>query len=480
MIELRDYQTDLIARVRQSLAAHRAVICQAPTGAGKTALAVYMMGAAQRRGIGSMFVVHRNELVEQTSAALWEQNLQHGLIQSGRSISRMPAQVASVQTLVRRTHKYEPPGLVIVDEAHRAAADTYRRVLDAYPSAKVVGLTATPQRTDGRGLDHLFTDMQCGPSVRWLIDEGYLSDYRIFGPDPRGAAVDLSGVRTRAGDWAKDDLEAAMDRPSITGDAVAHYKRHAMGKRAIGFCVTVNHSRHTCAAFNAAGIPAEHMDGGTPKTERQAILDRFRRGVTWVLFNVELAVEGLDVPAAEALIMLRPTQSVIVHLQAIGRVMRAAPGKPHAIILDHVGNCLRPGLGLPDDDREWSLAGREKRKRGEVEPTTPVTVCKSCFAIFRPAPVCPHCGTPTGVKQRELEQVDGDLHELDPERIRLERKREQRTARGLPDLVALGVRRGYRNPAYWAAITHAARQGRKPTGDEIIEARRAAMEARRA
>lgn len=477
-MQLRDYQLDLMGRVRQTLTRHQRVICQAPTGAGKTALAVYMMGRAAERGIGSHFVVHRGELMEQTSAALWEQGLQHGLIQSGRTLSRMPAQVASVQTLVRRLDRYEPPGLIIIDEAHRAAAATYQRVIEAYPHAKVVGLTATPQRTDGRGLDNLFGAIECGPPVRWLIDHGYLSDYRIFGPQG-GAAIQMEGVRTRGGDYAKDDLAAAIDRPTITGDAVAQYKRHAAGKRAIAFCVTRAHSEHTAAAFRAAGVPAEHMDGETSRTERQAILGRLRSGKTLVLCNVELAVEGLDVPAVEALVMLRPTKSVIVHLQAIGRVMRPAPGKSHAIILDHVGNCLRPGLGLPDDEREWTLEGREKNARkNPAEPTMTVTTCKNCFAIFRPAPSCPSCGAPTGVKQREIEHVEGELVELDRDLIRREQKREQAKARDLNELIALGVRRQMRNPGAWAANVYCARQKRKPTPKEYAEASRIAREIR--
>ena len=461
--------------MRESLRTNRAVICQAPTGAGKTALAVYMMARAAERGLSTMFCVHRRELIDQTSRALWEQNLQHGLIMPGRTRSQYPAQIASIQTLVRRLDQYPAPGLIIIDEAHRSAAATYQRILSAYPNAHVVGLTATPQRTDGRGLVEAgYTDIVEGPSVAWLIAHGWLSDYVVYAPQSQ--AVDLSGVHTSMGDYVRGELETAVDKPTITGDAIREYQRYAAGRRAIVFCVSRKHSRHVYEQFRAAGIAAEHVDGDTPAADRRGALDRFRRGETLVLCGVDLFIEGLDIPAVECAILLRPTKSMIVHLQSIGRVLRPMPSKDRAIILDHVGNTLRHELGLPDQPREWTLEGRKRRrKKSDDEAALSVRQCPSCFAVHRMAATCPHCGH-VYAGGREIQQREGELVEIDRARVVRERKREQGQARTIEDLAVLGVRRGMRKPGAWAAITAAARAGRKPTPDEF---RRAHAEVRR-
>lgn len=474
-LKLRDYQLDLMSRVRDMLRRHRAVICQSATGSGKTALAVYMMARAQERGLRSMFCVHRRELIDQTSHALWNQTLQHGLIMPGRSKSPMLAQVASIQTLVRRLDQYPAPDLIVIDEAHRAAAPTYQRIMAAWPGARVVGLTATPRRTDGRGLREAgFTSIVCGPPTSWLIEEGWLSDYVVYAPGQ--PAVDLSGVHTSMGDYVRDELAAAVDKPTITGDAIREYQRHAAGRRAIVFCVSRKHSRHVCEQFRASGISAEHVDGDTPDADRRDRLDRFRRGETLVLCGVDLFIEGLDIPQVEASILLRPTKSLIVHLQSIGRVLRPSDGKDRAIILDHVANTLRPELGLPDDPRDWTLDGRtSRRKKSESEVGLSVRQCPRCFAVHRLAAACPHCGH-VYEGGREIEQRDGELVEISRARVVRERKREQGRARTIEDLAALGVRRGMRKPAAWAAITAAAREQRKPTPDEF---RRANDEVRR-
>jgi len=472
-MDLRDYQWDLLARMRAALKVHRRVICQAPTGAGKTALAVYMMSRAKEQGLSSMFIVHRHELLQQTSRALWEQRLEHGLIASRRRYSRLPSQVASVQTLVRRLDRYPEPGLIIIDEAHRAAAATYRKVLDAYPNAHVVGLTATPERTDGAGLDDLFGGLVQGPPVSWLIEQGWLADYKAYAP----GTADLTGVHTRAGDYVRDEVEAAVDKPSITGDAVAHYKRLAAGKRAIAFCVSRKHAAHVTARFQSDCVPAECVTGLTDDRNRREALERFREGRTLVLVGVELFIEGLDVPDAEAAILLRPTQSTIVHRQSLGRVMRPAPGKPHAIILDHVGNLTRPGLGLPDEPREWSLAGSKKRRKQD-EAEVSIRQCPRCFHVHRPKPICPSCGHVYESQPRELEERDGELVELDAEAIKRERKQAQGRAKGIEDLVRLGVQRNMRDPGGWAAHVAAARQGRKATHADKHAAREKAKEMR--
>lgn len=475
-MQLREYQVKAIDDTRNALRQHDSVLLTAPTGAGKTALTVNMMGTAASRGKSSMFLVHRQELLDQTSRALWEQKLEHGMIASGKGMSRLPVQVASVQTLVRRLDKVQAPDLVVIDEAHRAAASTYTKIIEAFkeinPSMKVVGLTASPQRTDGKGLNDLFQDLVHGPSVRWLIDNGYLADYELLAPPSQ---ADLSKLHTRMGDYAVDEVEAAVDKPAIIGDAVDHYRNIAMGKRCAVFCVSRKHSRHVCEQYNAAGIPAEHVDGETPTAERKASVARFVKGETLVLCSVELFIEGFDCPGIEVVQMLRPTQSVVVYLQAIGRALRPAPGKAKAIILDHVNNWERHGL--PDDDRDWALEGKKKDKLKVSEnlPSLGITQCPApCFTIFKKdTGACPKCGK--GVEaggRKELEVMDGELEKVDTATLRKQRKQEQGQARSLRDLIQLGIRRGMNKPSAWACITMAARSGKKPSAEMFAEAKK--------
>lgn len=475
-MKLRPYQERLIDETREKLRRHKSVLMQAPTGAGKTAITVYMMGRAADSGKRSVFCVHQNELLSQTSKALWRQKLEHGMIAAGKRLSRLPAQVASVQTWVRRTDQYPEPDLIIIDECHRSASTTYQKILEAYPNAKVIGLTATPQRTDGKGLDDTYTALVQGPSIRQLIDAGYLSDYEIFAPP---STVDLSSVKTRMGDYDKRELEQTMDKPTITGDAVATYKKHARGKRCVVMCVSIRHAEHVMGSYRAAGVSAEMIEGSMTNKERELVLDRFRSGETLVICNVQLLIEGVDIPSIEVVQWLRPTQSLIIWMQGNGRGLRPSEGKERLLILDQVGNWSKHGL--PDEDREWSLEGRKKRKRKtDDEPDVNVQQCKHCFHIFRPGPSkCPSCGKPVEVrKQAEIQVVDGELEKIDLEAERKARKMEQGASRDLRDLVELGVRRGMKNPSGWAVHVYCARSGRKPGPGDYQQAKKLLAEVR--
>jgi superfamily II DNA or RNA helicase len=429
-----------------------------------------MMARASERGMSSFFIVHQNELLSQTAKALWKQKLEHGMIASGKRVSKLPAQVASVQTLVRRTDRYDPPALIIIDEAHRAAASTYLRILEAYPNALVIGLTATPQRTDGKGLGDIFQHIVQGPSIRQLIDAGYLCDYEILAPPSQ---VDTSNIKTQLGDYNKAQLQAEVDKPTITGDAVSHYIKHATGKRCVVMCVSLKHADHVAEQYRNNGVAAEVIDGRKTDPEREAILKRFETGQTKLLCNVQLMIEGVDIPAIQVVQWLRPTQSLIVWMQGNGRGLRPAQGKDRLLILDHVGNWTRHGL--PDEDREWSLESTKRKKRKtDEEPDVLIQQCKECFHVLKPGvDACPRCGAPVVRKVRaEIQVVDAELERIDIEAERKQKRRETGMARTLEELIKLGVRRGLNKPAAWAAITIAAREGRKPTREEFSEARR--------
>lgn len=464
---LRPYQESVIDDTREALRRHHSVLMQGPTGMGKTAITVFMMGRAAAQGKRAYFLVHQNELLSQTSKALWRQQLEHGMIASGRARSTLPAQVASVQTLVRRMDQYKEPDLLIIDEAHRAAAKTYQTIIERWPNARVIGLTATPQRTDGKPLDVMFDTLVLGPTIRELMDAGYLCDYEIYAP-PIG--IDVSTVKRKMGDFDSKELEAVVDKKSITGSAVGHYKTHASGKRCVVMCVSIKHAEHVAEQYQAAGVSSGVIEGTMTGQQRDKMLADFAAGRLMVICNVQLLVEGVDIPAIEVVQWLRPTQSLVVWMQGNGRGLRPADNKTGLIIFDHVGNCLRHGL--PDDDREWSLEGKEKGKKKAAADEVKIKQCGSCYAVFRPGPqTCPHCGAPVAGQQRELEVVDGELQKVDKLAIRKEQKREQGAARTLAELVALGMRRGMAKADAWAAITLAARQGRKATTAEYEQAR---------
>ena len=453
MIQLRDYQAKAIDEARDAFRTNRAVLFQLPTGGGKTVTASTVVhGAAQKRN-RVWWLTHRRELAGQASRTFHDLGIPHGLIQAGNvSDANALVQVASIQTIARRLSALPEPALIVFDEAHHIGAAQWDTVFNHYPRAKILGLTATPWRLDGQGLGRWFGHMIEGPTVRHLIDQGSLCDFRLFAP----SIPDLSGVATLAGDYKSGALAKAMDRPAIVGDAIGHYRHLCAGKRAVVFAAGVSNSQNIVAQFNAAGIPAEHVDGSMQSGERDAIVERFRRGETLILSNADLFGEGFDVPAIEAVILLRPTKSLSLYLQQVGRALRPMPGKSEAIILDHAGNSLRHGL--PDDLREWSLEDREKRaKRDALD--VPVKQCEECFFVYRPAPKCPQCGHAPAVQVRELEQIEGTLQEVT--RVEPRAKfREQGRANSLDDLIRLGRERGYKNPQFWAQKVWSSRQAR--------------------
>jgi len=420
---------------------------------GKTVCFSAITAGAVACGRRVLILVHRRELLHQASRKLSDIGLDHGLIAAGIAQSSQPVQVASVQTLVRRLSRIDwQPSLIIIDEAHHASAGSWDRVLRHWPDAFRLGVTATPCRLDGRGLASAFDQLVLGPSVADLISAGFLSPARIYAPP---VVADLTGLRRRAGDYAVDQAATAMDRPTVTGDAIGHYQRLAQGQRAIAFCCSIDHASHVAASFNAAGIPAATLLGNTP--DRDAVVAAFDAGSVQVLVTVDVVSEGFDIPAASCAILLRPTQSLGLYLQQVGRVLRPAPGKQAAVILDHVGNVHRHGF--PDDHREWTLAEGARRATGTAAPS--VRTCPECFAAFKPAPICPVCGAECApIKSRKIQQLAGELTELRRETIRQridERtasKRQQRAARTLPQLLALAKERGY-SPGWAYRIHHA-------------------------
>jgi len=438
---LRSYQELAIAQVRGAFAQHSKVLLVMPTGSGKTVVFSEICRLANEKGNSVLILVHRRELLKQASDKLSKAGVEHGIIAAGFDSSDHPVQVASVQTLARRLQTVSiDPALLVIDEAHHAVAGSWDKIIGHFADAKIIGVTATPARLDGRGLGTHFSTLVSGPSVAQLTKLGFLSQHRVFAPP---VIADLSNVRTRAGDYASDQLSAAMDRPTVTGDAVSHYRQLADGLPAIAFCCSIAHATSVCASFNAAGYRAKLVTGNMPMEERDEAILGLADGRTQVLCSVDVVSEGTDVPAVSAAILLRPTQSEALYLQQVGRILRPQPGKI-AIVLDHVGSTFKHGF--VDDVRAWSLDAKPKRKKAS-EPAPSVRQCPMCFAAFKPQPVCPCCGHEFPVKpKRQLTQREGELREMRRQDAieRREKRKEQGRARTLPELLALAKKKGYK------------------------------------
>jgi superfamily II DNA or RNA helicase len=447
-MQLRSYQDRAIDDLRSAYqSGANAPLMVLPTGGGKTCIIAAISANAAARGRHVLILVHRRELIHQTSSKLAWVGLDHGIIAAGIPPSDHAVQIASVQTLARRLSRLDwQPTLIIIDEAHHAIAGQWARILDHWPDAYRLGVTATPCRLDGCGLRGTFDTMVLGPSVADLIFTGYLSPARIYAPP---VVADLQGIRSRGGDYANDQAAAAMDRPTVTGDAISHYQRLAAGQQAIAFCCNVNHAVSVCDAFKTAGISAELLLGNT--SGREQVVADFAAHRIRVLVTVDVVSEGFDVPAATCAILLRPTQSLGLYLQQVGRVLRPAPGKDAAIVLDHVGNAMRHGF--PDDARDWSLDDRMRRSKGTPAPS--VRTCPECFAAFKPAPICPVCGAQcVPIKSRVIRELAGELQEM---KRRTQQRQQQGQARTLKELIHLGQARGMKNPVGWAKHVYFAR-----------------------
>jgi DNA repair protein RadD len=464
MTILRDYQQHSIDEIRGAFQAHRRVLLVSPTGSGKTVMFAYIAAGIYQKGKRALILAHRRELLTQISGALKQFKIPHGILSAdSRGIPRMPVTVASVFTLVRRLHHFPPPDLIVGDEAHHfTVKSSWGKCVQAFPRARVLGVTATPCRLDGQGLSDCFEYMVMGPSVAELTLQGWLSPAEVYAP---ARLPDLKGIRKRAGDYALNELEAAIDKPVITGSAVAHYAKIAPGKRAVAFCCSVKHSQHVAEEFRTVGYRAASVDGSMEDRERDRIIRAFGRGDIDVLTSCDLISEGFDLPAIEVAILLRPTQSLALYMQQVGRAIRPSPGKERTIVLDHAGNTMRHGF--IDEPRDWTLEGRAPEKQ-ERESVARVATCPKCFAMHRPAPCCPKCGHAYEVKGRVVEQVDGELVRMvdgqqvadDAEAMRRENQRQFRI------LCAIARKRNYENPEGWAFHVLAAKVARKsPAGD---------------
>lgn len=406
--QLRGYQASLVAEATDALNHDGSVVLQLPTGGGKTHIAVEIAKQYKDRAKHVWFVCHRREILKQTDVSFQAAGVAHGVLTSGEAHERrFKVQIYTIGTLASRLDQMDPPDLVIWDECHHIPARTWADVKRKLSSAQHLGLTATPDRLDGAGLRGAFNNLICGPDTRSLIEQGHLTSYRLFAP----TVPDMRGVKIRMGDYAKGDVEETMNRSVLVGDVVEHYKRLTPDARAIAFACSVRASLAIVERFQAVGIPARHVDAKTSHSERDAAVEALRLGEIKVLSNVELFTEGFDLPAIDAVILLRPTKSFALYRQMVGRGLRPASGKVETVILDHAG-CVHEH-GLPDTEVVWTLDGhRLLVDASDAEGKARLRRCPECSAIHVWSPECVECGYAYGAKDRSIAEVYGELQEV--------------------------------------------------------------------
>ena len=473
------------------------------TGGGKTFCFAFIARQMAMKGKRVLILVHRSELVDQASRSLSDIGVDHGLVASNRTPDRSHfVQVASVQTLVKRFGCIDKPDLIISDEAHHAVAGMWKKIREAYEKSFWLGVTATPERLDGKGLGDVFDDMIKGPQAGELIELGWLSQplYYLIPND-----CDFSQVNKSGGDYNKTQLAAAMGNSSIYGCAVAHYSKICPYVPAVAFCVNRKHAEEITEKFKVAGFRWATLDGTLDPTTRRRMVAELSDGRLHGISTVEVVNEGFDLPVVTVAILLRKTESLALHLQQIGRVLRpvykdgmpknsieqrmlamATGPKPFAIILDHVGNLKH---GRAEDNREWTLEGAKARKKKESEKKgelVQLRQCPNCYAVHTPQPECPSCKHVYKPRGREIRVVDGELvplihgHTLDNQYIQCvcgfvhskiakecpsckksDAPKDFDGGKMLESLIKLARRRKMANPLGWASHVYRSKMSEK-------------------
>ena len=432
-MKLFDYQEHIHSRTLRLLKNKKNICIQAPTGSGKTVMMCALIAHLKNETTKPIYIIaHRQELISQICLTLARHGLKHSMIASERAIKETNQLqylefkksfydwggriiVTGVDTLVKKTN-VEPGAYWILDEAHHIQPHNKWGKAAALVGGVGIGYTATPKRGDGASLDSVFCHLITGPTTAKLIKRGRLCDYDYYSL-PKSIATDNIKISKSTGDYSKAGLVAAAQKSQIVGDVVEHYTDLAAGKRGITF-VTDSISGETLQQeFNRAGVPAAFVTAKTPALERYKINQKFKRGKLLQLINIDLFGEGYDVPDVEVVSLARPTKSLGLYLQQVGRVLRTAPGKQRAIILDHVGNAMS-GLGTPKTERIWSLSGKNKtdKKTNEIKDY----ICSKCYyQDEHPFRVCKKCGhKKTKIERQTPEQVGGRLELLDEDSLK--------------------------------------------------------------
>lgn len=428
---LRPYQVDLVDRVRDAMRTERAVVMQLGTGGGKTATAATILRSVAERGRRAVFLAHLDTLITDTAARLSSAGIHAGVVQAGRSADEgAPVQVASIATLLARGDR-PPADLVILDECHRAMAVGVRSILDSYPAARVLGLTATPQRGDGQPLGDVFGALVCGPTNRELIACGALVHTHVLAPP-------------------------AMVSERVIPEDVALQLERLGGERAIVFCDDVAEAEAVAACLRSRAIPCAVVTGDTPREDRELARQRLVSGDLRAIVGVSVFLEGWDCPAVDTVVLARGFSVTGSFLQACGRGMRPAPGKTSCTVLDMRGSVY--GHGLPDEDRAWSLSGTAVSRTEKLDA---VMRCTACLALYRPAAACPRCGAAREAAER-IKRKRSRVERLEAVSALHPAERDARYVAKLTHVALTRMRMPWARAAAWANTQFRNRFGRDP------------------
>lgn len=473
MISLYQDQQEVVREVRAAFTeGHQTVILQSPTGSGKSRMGAYMVASAIAKGSTVLFDVPMKELRKQIANTFMDCGIDHSFIAAGQKYSPFSASwISTTPTIAGRLDRVPRIKFALIDEGHQGgeARDRLKEWLRNH-GAKILILTATPERLDGKPIDATCNRIVMGKPIKWLIENKRLSDYRLFSPNQ----PDLSALRkTSSGEYNALDTAGFMEsQTALIGDAVRHYKQLAMGMRNVSYCASIKHSQMVCQMFNDAGIPSAHIDGSMSDDERAKIIKAFARREVLNMCNADLLLYGFDLAASsgdnnavvESISDLKPTMSKAMQFQKIGRALRMKSNA--AVIMDHAGNTFNPDgsakHGLPCTPVDWQWRGRKKRLGEGKEKTIPVRQCPACYMVHRPAPQCIACGHVYEVRSRVLETVEGELQEISKDALAVVAKKE-RQLQGRADtfeaLLELERRRG--NKRGWAENVWIARGNSK-------------------
>ena len=427
-MQLREYQKDIITKIRNSWRnGFKSPCLVAPCGSGKSVILAEIARLATQNKKTVYFVAHRKELCEQITSTFES----HG-------VDFHFCKIFMIQALKNRLEKIENPDLLLVDENHHANSNSYQHIFEKFDCHRI-GVTATPIRLDGSGLIKSNDTLIETVSANWLIDNSFLSPATIFSID----LVNMKNVKMSKGDYDIEECEQLLSTKAIFGDVIKHYRQMAIDKKTIVYCVSVAHSQNMSAEFNNAGISSAHIDGTTPKIERQAIIDNFRSGNIQVLTNCDIISEGFDVPDCDCVILLRPTQSLSLYIQQAMRCMRFMPAKK-AIILDHVGNIHR--FGFPWTPRKWTLEGKKKKTKEKIKEDNSFYTCEKCFFTWakEDGRICTNCGEDKTGEIRKIEIQDAiNLIEMTEEMFSKGRKSKR------AELKEICSKNGYKKGWVW-------------------------------
>jgi superfamily II DNA or RNA helicase len=400
VIEPREYQKLALERTREAVRLHGSVVIVAPTGSGKTVIAAMILQAAVAKGSKCLIIAHRREIILQTATRFTNAGLDTAVIMAGLRGRAAQVQVAAIQTLARRPDQWPEARVVIVDEAHHSAAATYSTIIEHYRNRKaaIIGLSATPERLDGRGLKDVgFRALVQVATAPELMEQGHLMRPKVFAPP-----APVWTQRTRAGDFTAESLADYASK--LQGRVVDHYLQRARGRKGVVFACNVAHSLDLRDRFRAAGVRIEHIDANTSRAERDHVLAKLRAGELDLVTNVALLDEGVDIPDLEVAILARPTKSLTMHRQQCGRILRPAPNKVQPIILDHANNTELHGP--PWFEPEWCIDSISRTKRDSGEVIHGVRFCPECFATYTPpCSECVECGAQLQTTKQVVESA---------------------------------------------------------------------------